>query len=172
MLLAGGAAWAQPLDMESRISQANARLAAGSQEEAIRLFGEGLAQDCTALPLYTALAAIYAREGRYSLAIEQLEIALRFDPGYVLGYVNLGGIYTKLAQYHRAEPHLKKALELAPQVPGAWHQLALCHLALEQPAAADSVLGQALGAVRTEGKARQSLEELREQVGKRMGEVK
>ena len=144
MLLAGAAASAQTLEVESRVSQTNALLAAGRQEEALQLCREGLAQDSTALPLYTAIAAIYAREGRYSLAIEQLETALRFDPRYVLGYVNLGGIYTKLGQAQNAKPHLKRALELAPDQPVVLRRLGEFYLNDQQPGPAAFHLRQAI----------------------------
>jgi tetratricopeptide (TPR) repeat protein len=76
----------------------------------------------------------------------------------------------QLKNPQEALAHYQRAVALAPQVPVSWHQLALCHLALKQPAAADSVLGQALGVVRTEGQARQDLEELREKIRGQMGE--
>jgi tetratricopeptide (TPR) repeat protein len=69
----------------------------------------GLARDSTALSLHNTLAAAYAGEGRYALAIQTLVRALRQRPEFALGHANLGGMYFKLGQYQQAEPHLRQA---------------------------------------------------------------
>lgn len=156
-VLAGAPGWAQPLlegseapppeavlSVEARVARATALLAGGQPEAAIQLCQEGLGQDSTAVPLYTTLAAVYARDGRYSQAIEQLERALHFRPDYVLGHVNLGGIYTKLGQFQNAEPHLKKALELAPEQPVVLRRLGEFYLNGQQPGPAALYLRKAI----------------------------
>ena len=77
----------------------------------------GLARDSTALSLHNTLAAAYAGEGRYALAIQTLVRALRQRPDFALGHANLGGMYFKLGQYQQAEPDLRQARQLTPRSP-------------------------------------------------------
>ena len=60
------------------------------------------------------LASSHAAQGRYALAIESLETTVRLQPDYAMGFVNLGGIYTKLGQYDRAGTYLQRAVQLNP----------------------------------------------------------
>ena len=65
--------------------------------EAIEVF-TALSQDYPALPEpYNNLAVLYASQGQYEKARQQLEKSIRTHPSYATAYENLGDVYTKLA---------------------------------------------------------------------------
>jgi len=65
--------------------------------EAIDVFSK-LSQDYPALPEpYNNLAVLYATQGQYEKARQQLEMSIRTHPSYATAYENLGDVYTKLA---------------------------------------------------------------------------
>ena len=65
--------------------------------EAIAAF-EGLTQDFPELPEpYNNLAVLYAAQGKYEPAREQLHKSLVAQPGYVTAYENLGDLYVAMA---------------------------------------------------------------------------
>ncbi len=72
----------------------------------------GLEGDSTRILLYNLMASAYASQGRYGLATEALQTAVRLVPDYTVGWVNLGGIHTKLGKYDEAIPYLQRAAEL------------------------------------------------------------
>lgn len=94
------------------LARARAHFAATRFEEAATAARAGLALDSTSADLHNMLASSHAAQGRYALAIESLETTVRLQPDYAMGFVNLGGIYTKLGQYDRAEPYLQRAVQL------------------------------------------------------------
>jgi Tfp pilus assembly protein PilF len=65
--------------------------------EAIEVFS-ALARDYPELPEpYNNLAVLYAAQGQYEKARQQLEMSIRTHPSYATAYENLGDVYTKLA---------------------------------------------------------------------------
>src|SRR5258706_15112 len=65
--------------------------------EAIEVF-TALARDYPELPEpYNNLAVLYANQGQYEKARQQLEMSIRTHPSYATAYENLGDVYTKLA---------------------------------------------------------------------------
>lgn len=96
----------------NHLARARAHFAATRFEEAATDARAGLALDSTSADLHNVLASSHAAQGRYALAIESLETTVRLQPDYAMGFVNLGGIYTKLGQYDRAEPYLQRAVQL------------------------------------------------------------
>jgi tetratricopeptide (TPR) repeat protein len=59
---------------------------------------ERLTQDYPELPEpYNNLAVLYAAQGDYSRARVALEMVVRTNPGYAVGYENLGDVHLKLA---------------------------------------------------------------------------
>ena len=66
-------------------------------QDAIAAF-EGLTQDFPELPEpYNNLGVLYAAQGRYEAAREQLRKALLAHPGYVTAHENLGDLYLAMA---------------------------------------------------------------------------
>jgi tetratricopeptide (TPR) repeat protein len=65
--------------------------------EAIEVF-TALSRDYPELPEpYNNLAVLYAAQGQYEKARQQLEMSIRTHPSYATAYENLGDVYTKLA---------------------------------------------------------------------------
>jgi len=65
--------------------------------EAVEVFA-ALSRDYPALPEpYNNLAVLYASQGDYEKARQQLEKSIRTHPSYATAYENLGDVYTKLA---------------------------------------------------------------------------
>src|SRR5256886_16107598 len=65
--------------------------------EAIEVF-TALSRDYPELPEpYNNLAVLYAAQGEYEKARQQLEMSIRTHPSYATAYENLGDVYTKLA---------------------------------------------------------------------------
>lgn len=88
---------AKPGDPKARFLKGVILTEAGDSKQAIHVF-KNLTQDYPELPEpYNNLAVIYAAEGRYELARDELEKALRTHPSYATAYENLGDVYAKLA---------------------------------------------------------------------------
>src|SRR6266849_813621 len=88
--------------------------------EAIEVFSK-LSQDYPGLPEpYNNLAVLYAAQGQYEKARQQLEMSIRTHPSYATAYENLGDVYTKLAsqaydkalQFDSSNPASKNKLSL------------------------------------------------------------
>jgi tetratricopeptide (TPR) repeat protein len=88
--------------------------------EAIDVFSK-LSQDYPELPEpYNNLAVLYASQGQYEKARQQLEMSIRTHPSYATAYENLGDVYTKLASQA-----YDKALQLDSANPTAQNKLSL-----------------------------------------------
>src|SRR5262249_51195031 len=59
-------------------------------------------------------ASALQKEGKLDEAIEQYEIALRFNPNYADAHLNLGTALSGQAKFDTAVPHMETALRLEP----------------------------------------------------------
>jgi tetratricopeptide (TPR) repeat protein len=94
----------KPKDAQARFLKGLIYAEQGSTTEAISVFSS-LTQDYPELPEpYNNLAVLYAGQGNYEKAKEQLEMAIRTNPTYATAHENLGDIYAKMASqaYDRA----------------------------------------------------------------------
>lgn len=130
--------------IDAILKQATLQYRADHLDDAIAACRAGLERDSTAVALYNLLATAYVGQGRYALAIEALQQALRFDASYAIAHVNLGGIYTKLGQYARAEESLLRAFEIEPDHSAACRRLGEVYLGTNRFAVAAQYLGRAL----------------------------
>ena len=67
--------------------------------------------------IHTELSAGYFARGQYDVALEELNGALRDDPGYAPAYGMLGLVYSELRDDAQAERHFQRAIELNQQDP-------------------------------------------------------
>jgi Flp pilus assembly protein TadD len=94
-----------PRDAQAKFKRATVLAHLNRDDEAITAFTE-LTQLYPELPEpYNNLAALYAKQGRYTEARAALETATKVNPGYGLAYENLGDLYLRMANeaYRRAQ---------------------------------------------------------------------
>ncbi len=94
----------KPKDAQARFLKGLILAEQGNTADAITVFSS-LTQDYPELPEpYNNLAVLYAGQGQYEKAKEQLEMAIRTNPTYATAHENLGDIYAKMASqaYDRA----------------------------------------------------------------------
>jgi Flp pilus assembly protein TadD len=95
---------ARPREAQARFLTAVAQAEAGRANDAVATL-RGLASDFPELPEpRNNLAVLYAAQGNYTLAREELELAIAAAPDYAIAHENLGDVYARLAaaQYERA----------------------------------------------------------------------
>jgi tetratricopeptide (TPR) repeat protein len=96
---------ANPRDAQAKFKRATVLARLNRDDEAIAAFTE-LTETFPELPEpYNNLAALYAKQGRYTEARAALETAVKASPGYGLAYENLGDLYLRMADqaYRRAQ---------------------------------------------------------------------
>src|SRR5438093_8714032 len=64
--------------------------------------------------LHTDLGAGYYERGQMDVALEELNMAVRIDPGYAQAYNVFGLVYATLGDDRKAEQSFAQALQLAP----------------------------------------------------------
>ena len=67
--------------------------------------------------VHTELSAGYYARGQYDVALEELKVALRDDPGYGPAYGMLGLVYSELRDDAQAERYFLRAIEVNQQDP-------------------------------------------------------
>jgi tetratricopeptide (TPR) repeat protein len=94
----------KPKDAQARFLKGLIFAEQGNTADAITVFTR-LTEDYPELPEpWNNLAVLYAGQGQYEKAKEQLEMAIRTNPTYATAHENLGDIYAKMASqaYDRA----------------------------------------------------------------------
>ena len=82
------------------------------------------------LELYSSIA--YKELKMYDKAIEEINIALQYNPSNPMIYNNLGTIYTDMNQYEKAIEAYKKSIKLAPEFEVAYKNLAYNYFVTNQ----------------------------------------
>jgi tetratricopeptide (TPR) repeat protein len=114
----------RPREAQARFLKSVAQSDSGRTQDAVTTL-RGLLADFPELPEpRNNLAVLYAAQGNYPLAREELELAIAAAPDYAIAHENLGDVYARLAvaEYERAvaldkanktvPPKLKLAREL------------------------------------------------------------
>jgi tetratricopeptide repeat protein/uncharacterized protein DUF4440 len=110
----------KPGDPKARFTKGLILAEQNKVNEAIDVF-TALSRDYPDLPEpYNNLAVLYAGQGQYEKARQQLERSIRTHPSYATAYENLGDVYTKLASQA-----YDKALQLDSSNSGAKNKLSL-----------------------------------------------
>jgi ketosteroid isomerase-like protein len=111
-----------PSDAQGRFKKGLILAEQNKVAEAIEVFAK-LSQDYPKLPEpHNNLAVLYASQGQYEKARQQLEMSIRTDPRFATAYENLGDVYTKLASQA-----YDKALQLDSSNSAAKNKLSLIH---------------------------------------------
>ena len=109
-----------PKDAQGRFLKGVILTEEKKSSEAIKVF-TGLTEDYPELPEpYNNLAVLYAAQGQYEKAKDELELAIQTHPSYATAHENLGDIYAKLASQA-----YDKALQLDKSNVSAQTKLAL-----------------------------------------------
>ena len=109
-----------PSDAQGRFKKGLILAEQNKVAEAIEVFTR-LSQDYPKLPEpHNNLAVLYASQGQYERARQQLEMSIRTDPRFATAYENLGDVYTKLASQA-----YDKALQLDSSNSAAKNKLSL-----------------------------------------------
>src|SRR5712671_4210601 len=109
-----------PSDAQGRFKKGLILAEQSKVAEAIEVFAK-LSQDYPKLPEpHNNLAVLYASQGQYEKARQQLEMSIRTDPRFATAYENLGDVYTKLASQA-----YDKALQLDSSNSAAKNKLSL-----------------------------------------------
>ncbi len=109
-----------PSDAQGRFKKGLILAEQSKVAEAIEVFAK-LSQDYPKLPEpHNNLAVLYAAQGQYEKARQQLEMSIRTDPRFATAYENLGDVYTKLASQA-----YDKALQLDSSNSAAKNKLSL-----------------------------------------------
>ena len=139
----------KPRDAQGRFLKGLILAEQNKVPEAIDVFTK-LSQDYPELPEpYNNLAVLYAGQGQYEKARQQLEMSIRTHPSYATAYENLGDVYAKLASQA-----YDKALQLDSSNSTAKNKLSLIRdLISRAPATAPAAAAQAPGAVAAAPKA-------------------
>jgi len=112
----------KPKDAKGRFIKGLILVEQNKAAEAIEVF-TALSRDYPELPEpYNNLAVLYAAQGQYEKARQQLEMSIRTHPSYATAYENLGDVYTKLA----SEAY-DKALQFDSSNSAAKNKLSLIH---------------------------------------------
>ena len=67
--------------------------------------------------IHTELAAVYFQAGNFSVALDELKLALEFDSRYYQANSVRGLVYAQLKEFAKAEEDFRRALNLAPNDP-------------------------------------------------------
>jgi tetratricopeptide (TPR) repeat protein len=90
------------------------------------------------------LAVVCSQAGRMDLAMPAYQEAVRLDPGFSDGRMNLGSALFAMGRMGEAEEHLRAAIRLNPSAPLAYSTLALVLAARQNFPAARQAVAQAL----------------------------
>ena len=133
----------KPRDAQARFLKGVIFAEQNKPQEAIDVFAK-LSQDYPELPEpYNNLAVLYAAQGQYEKARQQLEMSIRTHPSYATAYENLGDVYAKLASQA-----YDKALQLDSSNSTAKSKLSLIkELISRAPSATPAVAAQPPAAV-------------------------
>ncbi|HZR67692.1 MAG TPA: tetratricopeptide repeat protein [Burkholderiales bacterium] len=139
----------KPRDAQARFLKGVILAEQNRPQEAIEVFTK-LSQDYPELPEpYNNLAVLYAAQGQYEKARQQLEMSIRTHPSYATAYENLGDVYAKLASQA-----YDKALQLDSANSTAKNKLSLIkELISRAPSATPAVAAQPPSAVAAAPKA-------------------
>ena len=133
----------KPRDAQARFLKGVILAEQNKPQEAIDVFTK-LSQDYPELPEpYNNLAVLYAGQGQYEKARQQLEMSIRTHPSYATAYENLGDVYAKLASQA-----YDKALQLDSSNSAAKNKLSLIkELISRAPSTAPAVAAEPPAAV-------------------------
>ncbi len=107
-------------ESSSGLGDGNYGIDAGGSDDADVLVGERRDARSRAVA-HVELAGAYYSQGNMGVALEEVRIALKADPGYAPGYNMLGLIQVELKDVTRARASFERALRIDPRDPDTNH---------------------------------------------------
>ena len=86
----------------------------GNLDGALQKYNEAIKTDPTQSTFYCNRAAVYSKQEKHELAIEDCEQAISLDPEYATAYSRLGFAYYKLGKIDKAREAYKRGLTACP----------------------------------------------------------
>lgn len=126
----------------------------------------GLQEDSTRIVLYNLMASAYATQQRFDPAVAALQKAVRLAPEFTEGWVNLGGIHTRLGKFAEAIPYLEQAASLNPNQSAAHRRLGEVYLNTDAYEEAASAIRSAMGSLPDDATLTLLLGRTQEKLGK------
>jgi tetratricopeptide (TPR) repeat protein len=118
----------------------------GKYDEALKAYAASIAKDGTKADVFFLRGETYTALGQYEAAIADYQSAVARFSRYDLAYQSLGYAYYKTGKNDKAIEELKRAIEIAPDSPGAHFYLALVDLATGDLGGATASMSQAVDA--------------------------
>lgn len=115
----------------ANLYMADAELAMGQNEAALRSAQQANQLDITLIPVYLALARAYIATGQSELAVSVLQTYTVFAPTDRSVYLALGTAYNSAGQFEQAVDVLNKAIDASPRNADAYLQRGIAHFNLK-----------------------------------------
>ena len=140
----------QPDDAEVRIAAGRLQRISGRYERSIAEFERAITLDPGNVDAWVGLARTYESTGtRAAEAAASYQKAADLRPDYYLPHLEFGTFYYQRGEYQQAEPHMRRAMEIAPDNPAALATLTALYGSWGRFADAERLVRRSLALSRT-----------------------
>lgn len=108
--------------------------------DAFYLLQKAVEKDPKYYKAYYNLGHLYMKDGRLVKAIENFELATKYNKNFAYAYYNIGCCYYKSTDYKKAKDYFSKAIKIKPDVPDFYYNLALSYKKLHNEKLANKTL--------------------------------
>lgn len=124
----------RPTYSEAKVNLANVHLDQGRYDEAIKLYEQVLNDMLYPTPYFAHgnMGWAYYKKGDTARGVESIKAAVTLNPGFCLGYKNLGIIYTETGKTEEACRQFSRYRETCPDVADAYLREGVCQAKLGQ----------------------------------------
>lgn len=124
----------RPTYSEAKVNLANVHLDQGRYDEAIKLYEQVLNDMLYPTPYFAHgnMGWAYYKKGDTARGVESIKAAVTLNPGFCLGYKNLGIIYTETGKTEEACRQFARYRETCPEVADAYMREGVCQAKLGQ----------------------------------------
>ncbi len=124
----------RPTYSEVKVNMANVHLDQGRYDEAIKLYEDVLNDMLYPTPYFAHgnMGWAYYKKGETGRAVDSIKTAVTLNPGFCLGYKNLGIIYSDTGKTEEACRQFGRYREACPEVADAYMHEGVCQAKLGQ----------------------------------------
>lgn len=108
--------------------------------DAFFLLQKAIEKDPKYYKAYYNLGNLYMKDGRIGKAIENFQLATKYNKNFSYAYYNIGCCYYKSTDYKRAKVYFEKAIKLKSDNPDFYYNLALTCKKLHNEKSANKAL--------------------------------